>query len=192
MWSYYAQNHSGADLRFTDTTPNNPISMARPVRYVEEMPSLFDDEALSDMLAGYKGMDERRIMDELVYTKSCHWAHEAEWRIYSGRGRTSGIHEDITFNPIELDGVTFGARMKREDRKWLAEMLRTFYPHVQLLGAATRSDVYALAIKTASENDIVVPLSTKIQLLLRILLKRTPSILRSRFGQATGHKPAGP
>jgi hypothetical protein len=42
MWSYYAQNHAGVALRFTDETPDNPLTMARPVRYVDQMPSPFD------------------------------------------------------------------------------------------------------------------------------------------------------
>ncbi len=28
MWAYYAQNHAGLVLRFTDETPNNPLTRA--------------------------------------------------------------------------------------------------------------------------------------------------------------------
>jgi hypothetical protein len=181
MWSYYAQNHAGAVLRFTDQTPNNPLKRARRIRYVDIMPSLFDDEMLSDMLAGYKGMDEKRIMDELIYSKSSHWEHEAEWRVYSGRGRTSGLYEDIPFNAAELDGVIFGAKMKDIDRSNLANMLRSFYPHAQLLQAKPMPDAYGLSIKIADENSLVVPVSTKISLLLKILLQRAFPILKSRL-----------
>ena len=90
MWSHYAQNHSGIVLRFTDDTSDNPLTKARPVRYVDQMPSLFNEESLSDMLAGYGGLDHQKIMDEVVWTKSTHWAHEREWRIYAGDGRFPG------------------------------------------------------------------------------------------------------
>lgn len=163
--------------------------MARNISYVESVPSLFDDEALSDMLAGYKGLDEKQIMDKLIYTKSDHWAHEREWRIYSGRGRTAALYEDIPFNPAELDGVIFGARMRREDRRWLAEMLRTFYPHVQLLEANTKLDAYELAILIAPESEMVVPTLSKILLFLEVFLERVPTIVKSRLSKAIRRKP---
>jgi hypothetical protein len=181
MWSYYAQNHAGAVLCFTDQTPDNPLSRAQRIRYVEKMPSLFNDEMMSDMLAGYSGMDKRKIMDEVVYSKSKHWAHEAEWRIYSGRGRTSGYYEDIPFNAAELQGVIFGARMRGADRSQLAELLRSFYPHVQLLEAIAMPDAYGLSIVVASENNMTIPTLTKIFLSLRIFIKRIFSILKSRI-----------
>ncbi len=82
MWSYYAQNHSGVVLRFTTETPENPLRLARAVTYIDQVPALFDDDLLSDMLAGYEVMDQRRILNEVVWSKSSHWAHEEEWRVY--------------------------------------------------------------------------------------------------------------
>jgi len=181
MWSYYAQNHAGVVLCFTDQTPNNPLTQAQRVRYVDNMPSLFDDEMMSDMLAGYSGMDEKRLMNKLVYSKSSHWAHEAEWRVYTGRGRTSGSYEDVPFNAAELESVIFGARMKGSDRSFLVKMLRTFYPHVQLLQAKPMPDAYGLSIETADENSLIVSISTKISLLLKVLPKRAFPILKSRL-----------
>jgi hypothetical protein len=133
MWSYYAQNHAGVVLRFTDETPDNPLTTARRIRYVNQMPSLFNDEMLSDMLAGYNGLDTQRIMCEVVWTKSSHWAHEREWRVYSARGRSDGSYEDVPFNARELDGVIFGMRTTEADRTALADLLRTHYSHVELL-----------------------------------------------------------
>ena len=149
MWSYYAQNHTGIVLRFTDETPDNQLTRARLVNYVEQMPSLFDDDRISNMLAGYSGMDTRRIMDEITLTKSNHWAHERERRVYSGRGRTSGSYEDVPFGYKELDGVIFGARISKADRATLADLVRTFYPHVKLLQAKARTDAYGLSIDSA-------------------------------------------
>lgn len=149
MWSYYAQNHTGIVLRFTDETPNNPLTQARPVRYVEQMPSLFDDERVSDMLAGYNGMKVQPIMDEIILTKANHWAHERERRVYSGRGRSRNSYEDIPYGAKELDGVIFGARISKADRAALADLVRTFYPHVELLQARARTDDYGLVIESA-------------------------------------------
>lgn len=149
MWAYYAHNHAGMVLRFTDETPNNPLTQARRVRYVEQMPSLFDDEMLSDELAGYNRMTPKRIVDEIVWTKSRHWAHEREWRVFAGRGRGDFPYEDVPFNPIELDGVIFGMRTTEGNQTALANLVRGRYPHVELLRARARSDVYELAIERA-------------------------------------------
>lgn len=147
MWSYYAQNHAGMVLRFTDATPNNPLTRAQRVIYVEQMPSLFDDEMLSNMLAGYKGLDERQIMDVVTYTKSSHWSHEREWRVSANRGRSDGPYEDVPFNAKELDGVIFGVRTAEPERRALAALLKARYPHVELLQAKPRSDAFALTIE---------------------------------------------
>ena len=84
------------------------------------------------MLAGYSAMGVREIMGHVVCTKSNDWEHESEWRVYSGRGRTDGPHEDIPFNAAELDAVIFGARISSADRLALANLLRNFYPSVEL------------------------------------------------------------
>jgi hypothetical protein len=147
MWSYYAENHAGMVLRFTDETPGNPLPMARPVLYVDQIPSLFDDEMLSDMLAGYHNTDPRQIIDKVVWTKSSHWAHEREWRVYSGRGRSDGQHEDIRFGVNELDGVIFGARMTDTIRTTLVRLIKDRFPHVGVLQARVRSDAYELTIE---------------------------------------------
>jgi hypothetical protein len=181
MWSYYAQNHAGAVLRFTDETSDNPLRQAQRVRYVDKMPSLFDDEMMSDMLAGYSAMGVREIMDKVVYTKSSDWEHESEWRVYSGRGRSDGPHEDIPFNMAELDGVIFGAKMSYADRLALANLLRSFYPGVELYQATPKPDEYGLAIEIAAENTLVVPTSTKVLLLMRLFLKRVIPALKSRL-----------
>ncbi len=149
MWSYYAQNHSGVVLRFTDGTPNNPLAMVRPIHYFDHIPSLLDNETLSDFLAGYGGIDKQRVMGQIVWTKSAHWAHEQEWRVCAGSGRSSSSHEDIPFNAKELDGVIFGVRTTEADRAALTNLRATRYPNVELLQASISPDTYELNIERA-------------------------------------------
>jgi Protein of unknown function (DUF2971) len=147
MWAFYAQNHSGMVLRFGDAPGvDSPWQTARPVRYVDEVPSIFDDESLSDELSGAEVMDPRRIMDIFCFTKSKHWAHEREWRIYSAAGRTRGPHEDLPFNANELSSVIFGLRMPESERKFIADLVRKQYPRAELLKATTRDDMYGVMI----------------------------------------------
>jgi len=147
MWSHYAQNHTGMVLRFTDQTTGNPLVRARRVRYLEQMPSLLDEEALSRKLAGCNVLDTRRIMDEVIYTKSSDWAYEREWRVYAGVGRSSNPYEDIPFNAVELNGVIFGVRMAEAEKRTLVALLRARYPHVELLQTKVRGDVFGLAVE---------------------------------------------
>jgi Protein of unknown function (DUF2971) len=146
MWSHYARNHSGMVLRFTDQTTGNPLLRARRVQYLDRMPSLFDEDTLSRMLAGGKGLDARRIMDEVIYTKSSHWAYEREWRVYAGIGRSSNLYEDVPFNARELDGVIFGVRTPEDKKGALVELLKVRYPHVELLQAKVSSEVFGITV----------------------------------------------
>jgi len=150
MWAYYASNHTGLVLSFRDDTHDNPFAMARPVRYVDQVPSLFDDELLSDMLSGYEALDHRSIMEDVVWTKSNHWAHEREWRIYTGAGRTSASFEDVPFGAEELSGVIFGARVTEDYKKEICELIGGKFPDALLSHAKLRTDAYALTIEPLS------------------------------------------
>jgi hypothetical protein len=158
MWAYYAQNHAGLVLRFCDAPGvDSPWSTARSIRYVKEMPNFFDDESLSNMLSG-EAVDHRRIMDTFIFTKSTHWEHEREWRIYSAAGRTRESHEDIPFNAMELSGVIFGCRMPADERELVADLVRKRYPATTLFQATTRSDTYGLTIAPlAAEGSSMAP-----------------------------------
>jgi hypothetical protein len=146
MWSYYAQNHAGVVLRFADRSPNSPLRLARQVNYVTQMPALLDDNLLSDMLAGFGGIVPQEVLDQAVWTKSDHWAHEREWRLYSANGPPDVQFEDIPFYPTDLDGVIFGARLSASDRAGLRSLIEERYPHVELLEAVLRNNSYALDI----------------------------------------------
>lgn len=181
MWSYYALNHSGVALRFDSAVTDSPLSQARRIDYAEKIPSLFNNELFSDMLAGYQVMDADALMSSSVYTKSNLWAHENEWRVYSGKGRTQKSFEDVPFNTRELDGVIFGARTNPEDRMSLATLLKTFYPHVTLYQATTKPNEYGLSIEVANEDGISISLGAKIRLTLEVLADRAPSLLKTRL-----------
>jgi hypothetical protein len=149
MWAYYAQNHSGLVLRFRDDAHDNPLKQAKPIRYVAQMPPMHDEESLSDLLAGYGNLTVERIRDDVVWTKSEHWKHEQEWRIYAGDGRLSDApydapYEDIRFGAEELDGVVFGLRTPAETLDEIRGLVSAAYPHVELLKARQRPDAYAL------------------------------------------------
>lgn len=148
MWSYYAQNHAGIVLRFRNRTAGIRLKQARKVRYVDQVPPLFDDETLSDMLAGYGDLEENKILQNLVWTKSSHWEHEQEWRAYLPRGELYEAWEDIPFDAEELNGVIFGARMTADEKTAIIGLIDANYPHVGLFQSMLLRDRYALDIKS--------------------------------------------
>jgi hypothetical protein len=135
-------------LRFRTDTRDNPFGVARPVDYVDEMPSLYTDDVLVHMLAGYAGLDHEALMHTIVSTKSSHWAYEEELRIYSGAGRSAAAFEDVAFGRHEIDGVIFGARTSDPDRERITA-LAAAYPAIELLRATVSTAAYGIDIAPA-------------------------------------------
>lgn len=148
MWSHYASNHTGVVLRFRTDTPDNPFGVAREVDYVDEMPSLYTDDVLVRMLAGYSGLDHEALMRMVVGTKSAHWSYEQELRIYSGAGRSPAAFEDVAFGRHEIDGLIFGARTSQPDRQRLTA-LAAAYPNIELLRATVSTAAFGIDIAAA-------------------------------------------
>ncbi len=149
MWAYYAEQHQGVVLQFRSVPElDSPWGVARPVQYLADMPRLLDNAFLADMLSGRISMDVGSIMDRMIYTKSSEWAHEQEWRICSGVGRDrKAPHEDIPFNPLELEAVIVGCRMPEEDRAEFSDLSRRLYPQAQLLKAEKAERKFQIQIK---------------------------------------------
>lgn len=154
MWAYYADSSKGVVMRFEmEPGADSPYSTAKPVRYRENIPSLFSEDELSDYLAGLTNFDKQRRVDDLIYTKSLAWAHEREWRINSGDGRDKQApHEDKVFGSKELTGVIFGCRMPDNERAIFEDLVKSLYPHTEILQAHTIDSKYELEIKRRCEG----------------------------------------
>ena len=148
MWAYYAEGHQGIVLRFKSVPDlDSPWCVARPVNYLADMPNLFNDDFLSDMLSGRVSLDTNTMMDRLIYTKSAEWAHEREWRIFSGSGRNPDEpYEDIPFNVSELDALILGCRMSDDDKASICELTERCYPQAQILQAEKTPEKFQFAI----------------------------------------------
>jgi hypothetical protein len=146
MWAYYAEGHRGLALRFHSVDDlDSPWSAGFPVNYSSKIPSLFETETLADALLGHVSIDHRATLLRFVSTKSSEWAHEKEWRLFSGTGRDENAdYEDIRFDPLELDGIIFGANMAEDDRLAFASLAQERYPHAAMLQAKPRSREFAL------------------------------------------------
>lgn len=140
MWAHYAQQNCGVVVRLRSVPGlDNPYGLAIPINYLQELPSIGDEEHFSNILAGFKGDDHRVIINRIIYSKGAAWSYEKEWRISSGAGRDkTAPHEDIPFGLNDLDGVILGINMADENRRTIIELTK-LYPNAELMEAKRSS-----------------------------------------------------
>ena len=71
MWTHYTGGHRGVVMRFRSIPAfDSPFGMAKPMDYVTEVPPLYIEQDLVDIIAGIANTDVRAIMDKFTYTKA--------------------------------------------------------------------------------------------------------------------------
>jgi len=148
MWAYYADSNKGVVLRFEDVPgADSPYQTAQKMSYMRDIPKLFEDDELSDFLAGMVTFDQAKRIHTLIYTKSDAWKHEREWRIFAGDGRNKNApYEDIRFGQRELTGVIYGCRMPPDHQKSLTTIIERLYPHAEILQASPAKQSFNLEL----------------------------------------------
>ena len=146
MWAYYSDSNRGAVLSFRNVPgEDSPYVGAVPVKYAEDIPLLFDNESLSDLLSGSSVRASKELVHDSVYTKSEVWKHEREWRIVAGDGRfPEKPFEDIKFGGGELESIIFGCRMEQSDRDALRGIIERKYPGAAIYQACPQGNTYKL------------------------------------------------
>lgn len=149
MWAYYADSNKGVALRFQDEPgADSPYQMAKKISYMADIPMLFEENELSDFLAGLVTFDPAKRINKLIYTKSDAWRHENEWRIFTGDGRDKNApHEDRIFGSRELTGIVFGCRMPLEQKTALSVIIKRAYTHAEILQAVPVNHSFQLEIR---------------------------------------------
>lgn len=148
MWAYYADSNRGVVLRFQDEPEGKGIcQLAKKISYMPDIPMLFEEDELSDLLAGLVLFDHAKRVNMLIYTKSDAWKHESEWRISAGNGRNKlAPHEDKVFGARELTGAIFGCRMPPEQKTALSLTIMDLYPHAEIFQAAPANHSFQLEL----------------------------------------------
>jgi hypothetical protein len=119
---------------------------AKPVRYSETMPSLYDEKSLSDLLSSKLNKRDHtdRIMEDFALTKSAEWVHEKEWRIVYWRSPTNADFEYVGFDARELKKIIFGCRMCPGKRNELKKITTALYPHVEFYEAGFKAGEFEM------------------------------------------------
>lgn len=100
MWSHYAQSHMGICFEFIRAR-NNPLGdeeICSPVKYERNYPKI----DLGQMLPTPDG----QTMKFMMWTKSCEWSYEKEWRLITDRG------DFVCPLPEKISRVILGIRIE--------------------------------------------------------------------------------
>lgn len=113
MWSHYANNHQGLALRFNfaGRERSNLLPLWK-VKYQDERPRV---------MRFFNGAKEGMAFMEALCTKADFWRYEQEWRFLEPNGAGT-IRE---FDPVVIDGVILGAKMRQEDAVWMIELAQS-------------------------------------------------------------------
>ncbi|SEU04666.1 Protein of unknown function [Pseudomonas sp. NFR09] len=157
MWAYYADSNKGVVLRFEDEPgADSPYCTAKKMSYMHDIPKLFENDELSDFLAGLVTFDQEKRVNSLIYTKSDAWKHESEWRIFAGDGRDKNApYEDKKFGSKELTGVVFGCRMPLDHKIALSQTITHSYPHAEIFQATPANHSFQLELSPLDINKLL-------------------------------------
>lgn len=125
MWSHYAAEHTGYCLEFAATDYTPVFGTAQRVNYADTYPEI-------DL---YNTSDADKATLSFL-TKFTEWSYEREWRILD-HDTGPGTRE---YPPELLKSVTFGVKMKEEDKLLIKQWLARRSTPVQLYQATQSKD----------------------------------------------------
>jgi hypothetical protein len=144
MWAHYSQNHTGVVLELSCIEKlDSAWGAARPVKYMDTMPLLVDEERLVKLMSGEGKIGEVEILDNSIFVKAADWAYEREWRIAGGRDQTKKT-EDLPFCAEEITAVYLGCRISDLKAAEIRDIVEKNYPHASLHAARKSARRFAL------------------------------------------------
>lgn len=134
MWSHYAESHSGICLRFRGRPLFEQFLTGHWVTYEDQRPKV-----------QIGAESEASLLRKILFTKAQPWEYEGEWRLVHYKGVRGVRH----LNPGILDGVIFGARIKRATEHAVnAAIVRSGAP-IEVMRAVEDGEEYKLTIEPA-------------------------------------------
>lgn len=123
MWAHYADEHQGAVLELWSLPEeDNPLSVARPIEYLNQPPPFYAESDWLDDLVGIKKLDLTALYRRYAYAKSSHWAYEKEWRVWYPLS-TTDQYDYAPINPKEFKAIYIGCRARPEFREAVVNLV---------------------------------------------------------------------
>ncbi len=143
MWSGYAENHKGIVLRVEPNVAMDSIFQSfRPVEYREKRPPLYDDtlDFIADGLFGDHEAQTRAILEKIVYTKTLHWQHEAEYRLAIPFREGEPPWNVLKYHPEEITELYHGLAMTMEDKEDMVSKAKALNPEISIFQVGRDAD----------------------------------------------------
>lgn len=142
MWAHYAQNHTGAVIKFLNISGvDSPLGLAQAVRYSNEMPVLHSKDKI--------GFDDlpTKVINHITLTKGMDWAYEKEWRMVSSMRDKNKKSEIISFAREEVGAVYLGCKIEPADRQEIFEVTVNDYPKAEIFQAHKHEKSFSLVFE---------------------------------------------
>lgn len=145
MWSHYAREHTGAVFELWSLPEiDNPLSVARPVEYVDEPPPFFTESEWIDELTGARPIDPHTLYRRYAYLKSKHWSYEQEWRVWYPLASHVDQYDDVPLQKSEFAAIYLGCRATPQFVAEVTQFVRDAFPDVRIFQASKNERAYAL------------------------------------------------
>jgi hypothetical protein len=132
MWAHYGKDHTGVVIELSCVESiDSAWGAARPIRYLERMPLLIDEDQLFKLMTGEGGIGEQDVFANSVFVKAAEWAYEKEWRLVGGRDGTKNF-EDFSFAAEEVSAVYLGCRASNDDAACIRGIVENMCIHMQV------------------------------------------------------------
>ncbi len=143
MWAHYSDGHKGAVIRFKCLPGNYAFNAAQKVNYSREIPKLKIEELVEDYFSNKQDVI-KRIITEILLTKSIDWEYEKEWRIILQQQDQRTKQDLRRHDPKEIDGVYLGCKMLPENEEKIKNIIRSRLTHVKLYKAEKSDSEFKL------------------------------------------------
>jgi hypothetical protein len=142
MWSHYAQNHTGAVIKFLSLPEvDSPIILAQPVRYTTQIPRL----TFANQMDLAKALKE--AVDIITLTNSEVWAYEKEWRIIAGLWNKTQSYEVLQFAPEEVGAVYLGCKIAKNNKEEIIDVTSRKYSKAKIFQAEKHNRAFVLIFR---------------------------------------------
>jgi hypothetical protein len=147
MWAHYADNHTGAAIRFRCIPEkDSPLLAAVPVKYTNSAPYIGSLDEWIRHLTGQQKIDYDAHFLKLVTTKSPHWEYEQEWRLinFAPKSESENLYLRDRFWPEEIEAIYFGCRSSSSDIEEIRNSMHAELGHVEFYRAKTKQWEFGL------------------------------------------------
>lgn len=132
MWAHYGDSYKGCMLGFQHLNElSTPFAIADKVRYSDETTVI--GSALDFYLYGPTSEQNKETRLAIYCTKSADWKYEKEWRvIHKIKMPDDKLYSDFKFYPQELESITFGLKIDKEEKTQILELATSNYSHCNI------------------------------------------------------------